>query len=106
MRDVFLQGAEAHWAPALVTFDNRVQIGLNLGSGFAVPRGEVEDTTNGQTTIFPAKDVLNSVIPLFNAEVQGIVIVRPGFKVKVSGGLNLPSKFAVRVAAVYLFGVR
>jgi hypothetical protein len=52
----------------------------------------------------PATDVMYSIVPLIKAEAQGAVILAPGFKIKVAGGLNFPSVATVRIGLVYLFG--
>jgi hypothetical protein len=117
--DVYLRGIEVHFAPVFVTIADRVQIGMHIAGGIAVPEGTIDETFaftssstfQGQTftdtfsdsSTSPAKDVLFSKIPLFKVEVQGAVILAPGLKLKVSGGLNNPG-MGVRVGAVYLFG--
>lgn len=117
--NVYLRGIEVHWSPAFVTIGGRVQIGMNIAGGIAVPEGTVTETFDtttsstfqGQTFTnhftdshsSPAKDVLFSKVPLFKVEAQGAVILAPGLKVKVSGGLNNPG-LGIRIGAVYLFG--
>jgi hypothetical protein len=121
--DVYLQGIEVHWAPSFVTISNRFQIGMHIAGGIAVPKGTIDKTVdsvttstntfNGQTTTFtdthshfeslPANEVMYGKVPLFKVEAQGAVILAPGLKVKVSGGLNNPG-MGIRIGAVYLFG--
>jgi hypothetical protein len=123
LHDVYVQGIEVHWAPSFVTISNRVQIGMNIAGGIAVPKGTIEETIesvsmntntfNGQTTTntntfsdsdsLPANEVMYGKVPLFKVEAQGAVILAPGLKVKVSGGLNNPG-IGIRIGAVYLFG--
>lgn len=116
---VYLRGVEVHWAPAFVTIGGRVQIGLNVAGGIAIPEGTVHDTVDftssstfqGRTFTdafsdsfsSPAKDVLFGKVPLFKVEVQGALILAPGLKVKISGGLNNPG-MGMRIGATYLFG--
>lgn len=54
----------------------------------------------------PATDVLFPVVPLIKVEAAGAVILAPGLKVRVSGGMNYPSKAAFSIGAVYLIGAR
>ena len=121
--DVYVQGIEVHWAPSFVTISNRVQIGMNIAGGIGVPKGTIDDTIenvttntntfNGQTTTntntfsdtdtLPANEVMYGKVPLFKVEAQAAVILAPGLKFKVSGGLNNPG-IGIRIGAVYLFG--
>ena len=121
--DVYAQGIEVHWAPSFVTISNRVQIGMNIAGGIAVPKGTIDETResvstntntfNGQTMTntntftdsdsLPANEVMYGKVPLFKIEAQAAVILAPGLKVKISGGLNNPG-LGVRIGAVYLFG--
>ena len=123
--DVYVQGIEVHWAPSFVTISNRVQIGMNIAGGIGVPKGTIDEiresvststnTFNGQTTTntntftdsdsLPANEVMYGKVPLFKVEAQGAVILAPGLKFKVSGGLNNPG-LGVRIGAVYLFGAQ
>jgi hypothetical protein len=119
-RDVRLRGVEAYWAPSFVTIANRVQIGAVIGGGAAQVLGDVEDTLQfppvvdpftGQvfspgfsdTVTVPANEVFIKVTPLIRAEAHVAVIVAPGLKVRLSGGLNGPGT-GVRVGVVYLIG--
>jgi hypothetical protein len=121
--DVYAQGIEVHWAPSFVTISNRVQIGMNIAGGIAVPKGTIDETRvsvstntntfNGQTTTntntfsdsdsLPANEVMYGKVPLFKIEAQAAVILAPGLKVKISGGVNNPG-LGMRIGAVYLFG--
>jgi hypothetical protein len=58
------------------------------------------------TELRPAKDVMYSAVPLVKLEATAAVILAPGLKVRFSGGLNMPSNAAFRIAAVYLIGAR
>jgi hypothetical protein len=117
--DVYVRGVEVHWAPSFVTIAKRVQIGMNIAGGIAVPEGTISETfgftstttVNGQTftndfndtVASPAKEVMYDKVPLFKIEAQGAIILAPGLKVKIAGGLNNPG-MGVRIGAVYLFG--
>jgi hypothetical protein len=116
---VYLDGVEFHSFIPFVTIKDRVQIGLNVGGGIAVPKGTVisrssstqTTTFNNQTMTFTdnsefsqeAKEVLFPVVPLGKVEAAVAVILAPGLKVRVSGGLNVPG-YSARIGLVYLFG--
>jgi hypothetical protein len=120
-RDVVLRGMEFLWSGTFVTIAERVQVGVNVGGGFAKARGTVVETidffdsftfpgsnrvetfTDSFSEERPAKEVFYSTVPLFKVEAQVGVIVAPSFKIRVSGGLNNPGD-GVRVSAVYLIG--
>jgi len=123
MRDVRLIGAEFHWFKPLVTIDDRVQIGINLAAGAASVKGTVVETVVfesvttldgvvishvSQTDTFdvPAGEILRDIWALGKVELQAAIIAAPGFKIKVSGGLNMPAAASFRVGAVVLFGGR
>lgn len=124
LRDVWLKGVEFNWSRPFVTIKDRVQIGIDAGGGIASAKGNIQETvafedvfTNPVTkqvirNVFsdihtiPASDVLYAWVPLIKFEVQGAVIVHPSFKIKASGGLNMPSTSSVRIALVYLIGAR
>jgi hypothetical protein len=123
--DVYMQGIEVHWAPTFVTISNRVQVGMVVGGGIAVPEGTIDETFesvnvttntfNGQTTTnttvdsdsfsSPAKEVMFGKVPLFKVEAQASVILAPGLKVRFAGGLNNPG-MGFRIGGIYLFGVK
>jgi hypothetical protein len=114
-RKVYLRGVEYHWSKPVVTFADRVQIGVNISAGAGFVEGDIEETFDlaapppapghRDTVVGPAKDTLWPVYPLVKAEAQGSVVVAPGLKVQVSGGFNFPG-IAARVSAVYLIGAR
>ena len=119
LEDVYLQGIEVHWAPSFVTISNRLQIGMNIAGGIAVPKGTITQTfdqtststfqgqtnTNTSSDSFTseANEVMYGTVPLFKVEAQAAVILAPGLKVKISGGLNNPG-LGMRIGGVYLFG--
>jgi hypothetical protein len=119
---VTLRGLEFLWSGSFVTIANRVQLGVNVGGGYAKARGTVLQTftfsntfvvnpRTGQTQSFtdstteqrPAAEIFYSTVPLFTAEGQVGFILAPSFKVKVAAGLNNPG-YGVRISAVYLIG--
>jgi hypothetical protein len=121
-RDVRLQGVEFHWFRPFVTAANRVQVGVNIAGGVASVKGNADETIVFEDTItfpgFPTRrdvftdtfsgsvkdfEFMYSVVPLLKLEVQGAVIVAPGLKIKVAGGLNMPA-LSMRVGLTYLFG--
>jgi hypothetical protein len=119
-RSLYLRGVEFHWAPSFVTIKDRVQIGINIGGGFAKTYGNVESTltfprivisTNPlivipemvQTDIVPAVEIFREYSPLIKAEALANVIVAPGLKIRVAGGLNAPG-IGIRIGMVYLIG--
>jgi hypothetical protein len=122
-QDVYLNAFEVHWFARLVNIGSRAQIGLNVGGGLGIMKGNIVTVTdrseptgfnqNGPTGFRPvheeevalAKDELLPYFPLGKVEVEGAVIVAPGLKVKIAGGMNFPGT-SVRVAAVYLFGAK
>ena len=108
MRDVRLTGVEFHWFKSFVTIAERVQIGINLGGGVARVEGTVEETftfrfratnnnvviqdmTDIQTDLVPAEDILRGIWGLGKIEAQAAIIAAPGFKIKISGGMNMPA---------------
>jgi hypothetical protein len=120
MRDVKLTGVEFHWFKPFVTIAERIQIGLNLAGGVAQVKGTVEETftfrtrvtNNGvvindindiQTDLVPAEDVLRGIWGLGKVEGQVAIIVAPAFKIKISGGMNMPAAASFRVGGVVLF---
>jgi hypothetical protein len=123
-RDVYFNGVEFHWFKPVATIKDRVQLGFVVGGGIAKGTGSVIETTdtvdlvgfNPQTRqpifasrhtveVLDVSEELPQVFPLAKAEVAGAVLVAPGLKLKVAGGLNLPG-YAVRIGASYLFGAR
>lgn len=115
---VTLSGLEVHKYFAFVRA-SRVQVGLNIAAGAAQMKGNIREIKDGFFVIFnngvitatpthtetlePAADKLLKTFPLLKVEAEGAVLVAPGLKLKVAGGLNFPS-YSVRVLAMYLFG--
>jgi hypothetical protein len=123
-QDVKLTGVEFHWFWRIVNIKQRVQLGLNIAGGIANVSGQVIQTTDdfvvtnfnpqtGQITATPRRTVethdaaeeLVEKFPLGKLEAQGSIILAPGLKVKIAGGLNFPA-YSARVGLVYLIGAR
>jgi len=120
---VYLNAFEVDWFKPFVTIANHAQIGLSVGGGIGTMKGNVHKTTdrfeptgfnqNGPTGFTQiheeetllAKDELLPVFPLFKLEAAGAIIVAPGLKLQVAGGLNFPA-YSFRVGAVYLIGAK
>jgi hypothetical protein len=124
MEGVKLTGVEVHWFWRMVNIKQRVQIGLNIAGGIANVSGTIIETTDdfnvtffnpqtGQITATPRRTVethdaaeeLVERFPLAKLEAMGSIIVAPGLKLKVAGGLNFPA-YSFRVGLVYLIGAR
>jgi hypothetical protein len=121
--NVYLNAFEVHWFLKLVNIGSRAQVGLNVGGGLGSMKGNIVTVTdrfeptgfnqNGPTGFTPiheeevtlAKDELLPFFPLGKVEVEGALIVAPGLKVKIAGGMNFPAT-SFRVGAVYLFGAK
>ena len=121
---VYVLGIEAHKFFSFGTIAQRVQLGLNIAGGIGFPRGTFEQTSTNESTLTgppgfppqtfsstdtytsPANETFYTYVPSAKVEAQAAIVVAPALKIKVSGGLNLPSAFAFRVGAVVLFGAR
>jgi hypothetical protein len=124
LKDVVVDGVEAHFFIPFATISNRLQLGVNVGGGVGFSSGTVTQTftttttttTSGQPPVVKtevsssdedaAGDVIGSTVALVKAEFQAAVILAPGLKLKVAAGLNAPSTFAARFGFTYLFGAR
>ena len=120
-RNVYLRGVEYLAAIPFATIKQRVQVGIVVGGGIAVPEGEVTETftststfrpapnqplvaqTNTDTTVSQADEVFFKLQPLGKVEGMADVILAPGLKIRFSGGLNVPGT-GFRISGVYLFG--
>jgi hypothetical protein len=122
---VTLTGIEAVKFISFGTIKDRVQIGMNVGGGIGSLKGhqeirefDVDVTCAGprctgrqRETVFGAdvKDADNQlyalpVYPLGKVELEVGVIVAPGLKVRVGGGLDFPGQNMFHVTGVYLIG--
>ena len=122
-QQVRMRGAEFHIFVPFVRFKNRIQIGITGGAGGAVvegnilqtmenftritfPNGQVREESFSDSSTYPANEDLFPIQVLFKVEATGAVIVAPGLKVKVTGGLNSPGTGAIRIGVLYLIGAR
>jgi hypothetical protein len=120
---VYLNAFEIHWFIRLANIKRRVQVGLNVGGGIGSVKGDVIKTTDrfeptgfnqqGPTgfqqlheeEVLLAKDELLPIFPLLKVEAVGSVLVAPGLKVQVAGGVNFPA-YSGRMGLVYLIGAK
>jgi hypothetical protein len=125
---VAVHGLELHKFVPWFTIKQRAQIGMNLGVGaMTVAGGTVTKTatttdvtfdprtfrpsvSQGTTTeILDGKAFLEdlgvpAILPLAKIELAVTGIVTDNFKVRASGGVNLPGVQRLAVTAIYLFG--
>jgi hypothetical protein len=124
-RDAAMTGLEAHLFMPFGRIADRVQIGGTFAAGIARIDGNADrylehlviDGTNVGTVTDPLgrgpfKESLKQfpqdwkVAPIGRAELSVGVVVRPGMKLRVSGGLNFPGYNLVNVHIHYLFGAQ
>jgi hypothetical protein len=127
LRGVTVTGIEALKFISFATIKERVQIGLNVGGGIGSLKGnqeirefDVDVTCSGSRctgrqseSVFTA-DVQDEdednrlyalpMYPLGKVEVAVGVIVAPGLKVRVGGGLDFPGQNTFHITGVYLIG--
>lgn len=123
---VSAQGVEIHKYVPFVTIKQRVQLGLNLAAGVGKLSGQVEErrpefdfvfdpssrvvstVVTEAVEISDAKKMLGgySIVPLVKFEAAAAVLVAPGLKLRVSGGVNSPGYRTFGVTTTYLFGGR
>ena len=131
LSDASLEGVMVHVAVPFATIRRKAQFALLLGGGVASVTGNATHDSrrlsydalplgfvrfrrneNGQVieehtiATVPASDVMKSPTPLVDVQVAFTATVRPGFKIRASGGLSLPGFQPVSVSAIYLFGMR
>jgi hypothetical protein len=124
LNGVMMRGVEVHKYMPFVTIKQRAQVGIVIAGGVAEFRKTATrlvydpliepDSRSGSFTIrsqppvqsdVPASEIfLVDKAPIGRVELAGAVIVTPGLKVSVSGGLNFPAYQSVSVRATYLFG--
>jgi hypothetical protein len=124
-RDVSYRGVLVHKFVPFGTIRQRVQIGMNFAGGIGQFEGTAErheffadfvsftpgaSRPNGRQvetiTIVPIEEELFTPFPLGKVQIAGAVIVAPGFKVRVAGGLDFPGTSVFSLTGVYLFGAR
>jgi hypothetical protein len=123
--DAGFTGVEAHVFLPFGTIAQRVQIGGTFAGGVARIDGTVDRfvehlVING-TNVTRVTDALGpgtfketmqdipqewSVTPIGRAELSVAVLVRPGLKIRASGGINFPGFHVIGFYAHYLFGAR
>jgi hypothetical protein len=127
LRGVTLDGIEAVKFISFATIKDRVQIGLNAGGGIGSLKGSLDvrafdivfscvgnQCTNRQTERTFTVDVQDEdnglyalqMYPLGKVEIAVGVILAPGLKVRVGGGLDFPGQNVFHVTGVYLIGAR
>jgi hypothetical protein len=122
VRNATLSGIQAVKFINFATIKGRVQIGMNLGGGVGTLEGELEErefsaefvsSSNAgsigrqreEVSIVPAKELfMLSTVPLGIVEIAAGVILAPGVKLRVAGGLNFPGSSKFSVTGVYLIG--
>lgn len=113
--DVQLRGVMIHKFAPFATIKRRVQIGLAFGGGVAQARGTATLESRSlsgtgfeqATAVIDARDVfVESIktIPIWRLEAAGAVLVAPGLKIRVGGGLDFTNLPAMSITAVYLIG--
>lgn len=124
-RDAGFRGVEGHLFMPLTTIKRRVQIGATFAAGIAEMQGTsdvfiehlVIDGTNATRNTdrlgtVPFKTTLQDlpqdwdVVPIGRVELAVAVLATPGFKIRMSGGVNFPGYHRIGVYAQYLVGAR
>jgi len=124
-RGVAINGLEVHKYVPFVTIRERVQIGMNIAGGFGKFAGTLEKHTfRGEPVAFNptgrptgrqtetvtterASELIPlSVVPLLKVQAAVGIIVAPGFKLRLQGGLDLPGYEYVSVVGVFFVGAR
>jgi hypothetical protein len=124
MRNVKLRGMFIHKFVPFVTIRDRVQIGLNFGGGFGQASGtadnhefdfQVGPPPNRPVQLIETVSVIDAkelflegrdYLPLWKVEAMAAVLVAPGLKVRVGGGMNFMNYPAISIGASYLFTSR
>jgi hypothetical protein len=124
-RDAGMTGVEAHLFMPFATIKRRVQIGATFAGGVARIDGTSDRflehlVVNGSTATratdhlgeAPFKQTLQDlpqdwrVVPIGRAELGVGVLMRPGLKIRASGGINFPGYHRAGIHLQYLFGAR
>jgi hypothetical protein len=79
---------------------------VNVNTQLIPPPPRTTTEVFGDIFSSPADETLYPVVPLLKLEAQGAILVAPGLKLKVSGGLNSPSQAAFRIGVTYLIGAQ
>jgi hypothetical protein len=106
-------GGQIHKFYSFGTIARRVQIGMNLGIGAGVLRGQMQlRRAEGQLIPVEAKEFLRvadqtiPVFPLVKVEFAVAAILAPGLKARVNAGVNFPGYQKFSITGTYLFGAR
>jgi hypothetical protein len=124
-RDAGMTGVEAHIFLPFATIRERVQIGATFAGGIAridgtsdrfiehlvVNQGVVTVVTDDEGS-GPFKETLQDlpqdwdVVPIGRVELGVGFLVRPGLKLRATGGVNFPGYHRIGVHVQYLFGAQ
>jgi hypothetical protein len=123
-RDVQYNAFLIHRFAPFVTIANRVQIGINAGGGVGSFSGTLErhdvnvefvafNPVTGRAIGRQAAEVVTFIEPdeeiftpwpIGKVQLAGAVLVAPGFKIRVGGGIDFPGTSAFSISGLYLFG--
>lgn len=136
LRDTKLSGLLAMKYINFATIKNRVQVGLNVGGGFGTLKGNVDvvdydvnvscnnrgQCTGTQTQHATVADAGGEVcgengdcdrtlfgiskFPIGTVEAAVGVLVAPGVKLRMAGGLDFPGTSSFTISTVYLIGAK
>jgi hypothetical protein len=122
MQDVQMRGLAIHKFAPFVTIKRRAQIGLGFGGGVAWVKGTAErhefDSEFSPPNRFVQTEAVTEIdakllfvedldpMPIWKVELAGAVLLAPGLKVRVGGGLNFTNYPAFSISAVYLIGAK
>jgi hypothetical protein len=124
-----MTGIQFHRFFPVGTIARRVQIGAVVSGGVARIRGQAEEvqehlqisvsSATGATSLSVASEsatvdarelfeytFATEYMPIGGAEAALAVLVAPGVKVRVSGGVNFPAFHRIAITAQYLFGAQ
>ena len=117
LRNVTIDGVEAHRFFPFATIKRRAQIGLTIAGGVGSWKGAVLVDENfvdfqGSTPVlrrslqeYPITEAYileRSLVPLFRLELGAALIAHESFKVRVSGGVNFPGTQTISISGIYL----
>jgi hypothetical protein len=122
-QDAGMTGVEAHIFMPFATIRQRVQIGATFAGGIARIDGSaerfLEHLVVNDGTIAVVTDAMGTgtfkatlqdipqdwkVVPIGRAELAVAFLVRPGLKLRATGGVNFPGYHTIGFHAHYLFG--
>jgi hypothetical protein len=122
MQDVRLRGLAIHKFAPFVTIKRRVQIGIDFGGGVGWVKGTAERREFDAQFVPPNRTVQTETVsqvdakqlfleqldpmPIWKVELAGAVLLAPGLKVRVGGGLNFTNYPAFTISGIYLIGAK